>query len=303
LEANVYRPVECKLIPEASEKDSQAVKLTIAMLNRKQEVIEEVDTEDWKDNILKQMFTTSAKTPMKFPVSFDDKRNALSQMAFPETPKPMYPSLGDRAVTDRRVHFWINNLSTHNFVMVLERLEVSDGADVYMHSSVWLAGQRLPILTAEGVRNTEKMDSFIRLKFKLYRLKPEVDASRREAVEPWLQQEHTTGQLSFHPDKVDTIYRDLWIKIANPTGFTRNWVSAVVSTKELYKVPDMGWFFDDAVALDKEFDASENYVYQNNKKENTRFPGLKLKYDIGGSNTPDGSIDVETTDDWVNHRY
>ncbi|KAF7341055.1 hypothetical protein MSAN_02091500 [Mycena sanguinolenta] len=181
----------------------------------------------------------------------------------------------------KRVLFWVNNLRSDNCVLVFQAVRATLGTVFVCPGTVWLKGKRQCFI----IEMTPADDSDITLiaTFRLYRLR--LDSSIHA----------THGRLALRSDRAQAV-SDVYLTLFNPTGMKHNWVSALPGIMPRdWDGPIYGFreaysdvYHDDNVGRQ----VNLTKVYQ---KESKEVSGLaKLRYDIGGSDNPEGSVDVYT---------
>jgi hypothetical protein len=130
---------------------------------------------------------------------------------------------------------------------------------------------------------------------RLYNLDARIDATQQSSVEPLLHQDPVSGRLALRGDRAQAV-ADIYLTIFNPIGMKQNWVSALALMPLEWDNHRFG-FRGEHVSDVSQDDKVEQRIEQSRayQKESKEVSGLsKLRVHIGGSNNPDGSIDVET---------
>jgi hypothetical protein len=189
----------------------------------------------------------------------------------------------------KRILFWVNNLGSDS-VLVLQAVRSSNSSSFVCPGMVWLKGQKQCFIVWTLGNDDIKLIAI----FRLYNLDARIDATQQSSVEPLLHQDPVSGRLALRGDRAQAL-ADIYLTIFNPTGMKQNWVSALALMPLEWDNHRFGFREDvsDVSQDDKvEQHIEQSRAYQNESKE---VSGLsKLKIHIGGSNNPDGSIDVET---------
>ncbi|EAU80262.1 hypothetical protein CC1G_13396 [Coprinopsis cinerea okayama7 len=185
----------------------------------------------------------------------------------------------------KRVLFWINNLTPSRHVFVLQSARVGKQQDeVHLVANVWLPGERLPIGLSQ--RGAEREDLNANIRLRIYSLR-DGEAVNRDNVHSMLRLHPSHGRLVLDEGRADYLC-DLFLRIVNPTGFARNYVGTALA----YGGNDHPWGMYNLCEGDLSRWLDSHMVVQKESLEYCQ-SGLRLRYDIGGSDTPDGSIDIK----------
>ena len=244
---------------------------------------------------------------MSFPVKVDTSRDYLREMAFGTTLAPSQTAkeaLIARLFSpgQKRAMLTVKLESNHNFVMQLVNARGNQQDNILFHNTLWLAGGEAPIVTCDRM---DANDIEVVLQFRLHWLAGNVNAGLRSDVEAVLQRDQQTGRLAFSPpsssDKKHVLWRDVFIKIGNPTGWSKNWMSVVVARTGYYDIPSVWSQKGDQLhneSLKSALHSSDNYRYQNTPAQRDVWPGVQVGFEIKGSESPDAYLLIKTTDSW-----
>ncbi|KAH6918496.1 hypothetical protein BKA70DRAFT_1088213 [Coprinopsis sp. MPI-PUGE-AT-0042] len=196
---------------------------------------------------------------------------------------------GDGPFNRKRVLFWVNNLASSRHVLVFQAARANSSAvDIDLPANVWLPNERLPIGLSQRGPDADDLSATIRIR--VYKLKDVYDATNKETVGAMLRLNPSNGSLDgllvLDEGRAD-FQCDLFIRIDNPTGLFRNYVS-VVTTDGGKNHP---WGLNELCDGELEGWLNNKKVVQKESREFSE-RGLKLRYDISGSGRPDGSVDI-----------